>query len=159
MDLPSVSWWCLGMAQKRSGDWSKVEWKDEQWWEDRSGCSPRVKCLLFVTSFVYRLLQDFGSFAWCISKWSQNCTPWSRCRNILIVWKIPLKICAVLRYHPDIVGKSAENLEKFREIQDAYKTLSTKELKTEYDKTLSRPIRPEAKGTIVPGPYITLMLE
>mmetsp|Transcript_30076 Transcript_30076/g.65769 ORF Transcript_30076/g.65769 Transcript_30076/m.65769 type:complete len:197 (+) Transcript_30076:30-620(+) len=57
---------------------------------------------------------------------------------------------AVLRNHPDIVGQSPETLEKFREVQDAYKILSTKELKSEYDKSI-KPTKPDVSGNIVPG--------
>ena len=39
----------------------------------------------------------------------------------------------MLKNHPDIVGKSPLYLERFRAIQEAYKVLSTLELRRDYD--------------------------
>lgn len=47
----------------------------------------------------------------------------------------------MLKYHPDIVGQTPQTLEKFREVQEAYKVLSTPELKSEYDLSIARQIK------------------
>lgn len=57
----------------------------------------------------------------------------------------------MLRYHPDIAGTSQHSLEMFRDVQDAYKTLSTPELKTEYDNNLAKKKAPIISDSIVPG--------
>eukprot|EP00602_Paraphysomonas_sp_CaronLab_P007437 CAMPEP_0185018570 /NCGR_PEP_ID=MMETSP1103-20130426/1245_1 /TAXON_ID=36769 /ORGANISM="Paraphysomonas bandaiensis, Strain Caron Lab Isolate" /LENGTH=154 /DNA_ID=CAMNT_0027548415 /DNA_START=90 /DNA_END=551 /DNA_ORIENTATION=- len=60
---------------------------------------------------------------------------------------------AVLRYHPDIAGQSQKSTDKFREVQDAYKILSTPELKAEYDKHIGRKTKKTTSSSpdIVPG--------
>ena len=60
----------------------------------------------------------------------------------------------MLRFHPDIVGKTTHSLEKFRDVQDAYKVLSTPELKLELDKVVSAASAKSGRASaaaIVPG--------
>lgn len=54
----------------------------------------------------------------------------------------------VLRHHPDIVGKSSKTLENFRAVQEAYKVLSTPELRQEYDRA-SRVAKEVVISTVV----------
>lgn len=60
----------------------------------------------------------------------------------------------MLRHHPDIVGKTTQSMDKFRDVQDAYKVLSTPELKLELDKIVSAAASKAGRvsaATIVPG--------
>lgn len=64
----------------------------------------------------------------------------------------PFLLVPVLQYHPDIVGKTAVSMQKFRDVQDAYKVLSTPELKAELDKIVrTASAKTASSATIVPG--------
>jgi curved DNA-binding protein CbpA len=74
---------------------------------------------------------------------------------------LDISLYKVLQYHPDIVGKTTQSMDKFRDVQDAYKVLSTPELKSELDKIVrgAASTKGPSAAKIVPGEDIALEVQ